>query len=288
MLELIFGTKTKIKLLQALAASDKPMTRYELATLTRSGLRSTYEQIEELIALGVLKEIVNGRSKVALDTEFPLYDSVRSLLLLSMEYLRTSKDVLLAIDRICGDNYYIGAFTAARQKISPVDYDPPIYMVNIMEEHYKRLYPRLKTLGKLANVRVYEESMGESGDITIILRSCESIPPDVIRAEFLGAEVWMTSVERGIIECLLGETPFTSYGVYLSLLQNRLDDALDIDYFKKLAEENDVLPLVLAIMSKFNELMGKDLFELKPEEKTKARARFDEKEIRHAVNTVMG
>ena len=40
---------------------------------------------------------------------------------------QNSQDVLAAVDRICGDNCYIGAFTAARQKINPVDYDPPVY-----------------------------------------------------------------------------------------------------------------------------------------------------------------
>ncbi len=288
MLELIFGTRTKIKLLHALSVSGRAMTRNELVGTTHSGMRSTYEQVEELIALGVLVEKVNGRSKVALDPEFPLYESMRDLLLLSAEYLRTSQDVLAAVDRICGDNYYIGTFTAARQKISPVDYDPPIYVVNILKGHYKRLYPRLKTLGKLANIKVYDKSMGESGDVTIILRVCESIPPDVIRIDFFGAEVWMASIERGIIECLTMETPFTLYGVYLSLLQNRLDNALDIVYLKRLAEEEGILPLVLAIMSKFNELMGKELFELTPEEKRTAKGRVDEKEIKHTVNTVRG
>jgi hypothetical protein len=288
MLELIFGTRTKIKLLQALAASGRPMTRNELAGKTHSGMRSTYEQVEELIALGVLKETVNGRSKVAIDPEFPLYESMRDLLLLGAEYLCTPQDVLAAVHRICGDNYYIGAFTAARQRITPVDYDPPIYLVNILKEHYKRLCPRIKALGKLANIKVYEKNMGEAGDITIITRACESIPPDIIRTDFLGAEVWIASIERGIIECLTGITPFTSYGVYLSLLQNRLDNALDIVYFKKLAEEEEVLPLVFAIMSKFNDFMGKNFFELTLEEKENARGRVDEKEIKHAVNTVMG
>jgi hypothetical protein len=288
MLELIFGTRTKIKLLQALAASDKTMMRNELAKVTSSGLRSTYEQVEELIALGVLVEKVNGRSKVALDPEFPLYESIRDLLLLSAEYFRTSQDVLVAVHRICGDNYYVGAFTAARQKITPVDYDPSVYMINILKENYKRLYPRLKTLGRLANIKVYEKNIGEAGDINIILRICESIPPDIIRTDFLGAEVWMASIERGIIECLTMETPFTLYGVYLSLLQNRLDNALDIVYLKRLAEEEGILPLVLAIMSKFNELMGKELFELASEEKRKAKGRVEEKELKHAVNTVMG
>ncbi len=288
MLELIFGTKTKIRLLQGLAQSNRPMTRNELAIMTSSGLRSTYEQVEELIALGVLKETVNGRSKVALDPEFPLHESLRDILLLSGGYLRTPQDVLMAVDRICGDNYYIGSFTASRQKISPIDYDPPIYVVNILKEQYKRLYPRLKALGKLANIKVYEKSMGEAGDITIITYACESIPPDVIRTDFMGVEVWIASVERGIIECLTSETPFTLYGVYLALLQNRLDNVLDTVYLKKLAEEEGFLPLILAVMSKFNEVSGKRLFEITEREKSMVEGRVDEKEIKYSINTVMG
>ncbi len=288
MLDLIFGTKTKIKLLQALVETNKPMTRNELVKMADSGIRSTYEQVEELIALGVLKETVNGRIRVALDTEFPLYESLRDLILLSKEYLRTSQDVLAALDRVCGDNYYLGSFTAARQNISPVDYDPPIYAVNILKSHYKRLNLRLMALGKLANIRVYEEKIGEAGDITIITFACESIPPDIIRSDFLGAGVWIATVERGIIECIDRETPFTLYGAYLALLQNRLDNVLDIVNLKKLAEEEGCLPLMLSVMSKFNKIAGKEIFELTEKEKSIAQDRVDEKEIRHALNTVMG
>jgi len=289
MLELIFGTRTKVKLLRVLSATDTPMTRNELARVTRSGIRSTYGQVDELIALGVLKEIKNKRSRVALNRDFPLYDALRDLLLLSGEYLGTAKDVLAAVDRICGDKYYIGAFTAARQRITPVDYDPPIYVVSILKEHFKRLHSYLRTLGKLANIKVYEkELIGEPGEITIIADSCESIPPDVVRTDFLGAEVWIASVERGIIECLAGKTPFTLYGAYLVLLQNRLDNALDIAFLKKLAKEGNCLPQVLAVMLKFNKITGKELFEITDEEKSMAQARVDEKEVKHAVNTVMG
>ncbi len=41
-------------------------------------------------------------------------------------------------------------------------------------------------------------------------------------------------------------------------------------------------------MSKFNEFMCEDLFDLTPEEERKARGIVDEKEIKHAVNTVRG
>ncbi|MCX9009944.1 MAG: hypothetical protein OIN66_02370 [Candidatus Methanoperedens sp.] len=290
MLELIFGTRTKVRLLQLLAASRSPMTRNELARITHSGIRSTYTQIEELIAIGVLKETENGRSRVVLDPEFPFYDSIRDMLLSSRDYPGTPQDVLKLVDRICGDNYYLGAFTAARQSITPIDYDPPVYMINILKKQYRRLYPRLKALGKLPNIRVYEKT-GEAGETTIIANACESIPPDVKRVDYLNVEVWIASTERGIIECLARKTPFTLYGTYLALLQNRLDNVIDLAYLRKLAMEENCMPLVLAIMSEFNEVSSRDIFELTEEEKkmaSSAKKMVDTKEIKHAINTVMG
>ncbi|PWB51230.1 MAG: hypothetical protein C3F06_10450 [Candidatus Methanoperedenaceae archaeon] len=290
MLELLLGTRTKVKLLKVLAASGDPMTRNELAHITHSGNRSTYEQIEELIAIGVLKEIENGRSRLALDPEFPFYDSIRDLFLSVRDYPGIPQDILKMVDRICKDNYYLGAFTAARQKITPIDYDPPIYMVNILKKFYPGLSPRVMALGKLPGVRAYE-NMGEAGEMTIIPNTCENIPPDVKRIDHLNVEVWIASVERGIIECLTRKTPFTKYGTYLALLQNRLDNAINLEYFRKLAAEENCLPRVLAVMLEFNEISGKEIFPLTQEDKSmasKATSAVDKKEIKHAINTVMG
>jgi hypothetical protein len=289
-LELIFGTRTKIKILQILAAIETPLTRNEVVRLSHSGIRSIYEQIEELIAIGILKEIKNGHSKVTLDPEFPFYDIFRDLLLLSRDYFSTPNDVLKSIDKICGDNYYLGGFTAARQKIIPIDYDPPIYMVNILKNQFQKLYPRIKVLGKIPNIKV-NTNMDELKEITIFINTCETIPPDVKRVDFLNVEVWIASVEWGIIECLIRKTPFTFYGTYLVLLQNRLDDVLDLIYFKKLAEEENCLPLILAIMSEFNNILSKEIFEITEKEKNiahRAKSAVNEKEIKHAINTVMG
>jgi hypothetical protein len=41
-------------------------------------------------------------------------------------------------------------------------------------------------------------------------------------------------------------------------------------------------------MVKFNEIAGKELFEITEEEKSIAHAWVDEKEVKHAVNMVMG
>jgi hypothetical protein len=290
MLELLLGTRTKVRLLKILAASGNPMTRNELARITHSGTRSTYEQIEELIAIGVLKEIENGHCRLALDPEFPFYDSIRDLFLSGRDYPGIPQDILKLVDRICGDNYYLGAFTAARQRITPVDYDPQIYMVNILKKPYPGLSPRIKVLGKLPGVRVYEK-IGEAGEMTIITNACENIPPDVKRIDYLNVDVWIASVERGIIECLTGKTPFMLYGTYLGLLQNMLDNVIDLAYFRKLAVEENCLALVLSVMSEFNEVSGKEIFPLTEEERSMARkgkAIIDKKEIKHTINTVMG
>ncbi len=289
MLELLLGTRTKVRLLQLLAESGEgaPMTRNELARATKSGIRSTYEQVEELIAIGALKE--TGR-KVVLAPEFPFYDALRELLLSSKNYPGTAQDVLGLVDMNCGDKYYIGAFTAARQAITPVDYDPSTYVVRILKKFYPKLYPRIRALGKLPGVKVEENPMTGGEVATLVVEACESIPPDVKRVDFLGTGVWMASIERGIVECLVaGNTTFTIYGTYLALLQNGIEKAVDLPYLKKLAKDANILPGVLAVMLEFNDASGRDIFELSENEKVVARrATADKNEIRRAINTVIG
>lgn len=292
MLELLLGTRTKVRLLQLLAESEAPMTRNELAKATNSGIRSTYEQVEELIAIGALKEA--GR-RVVLEPEFPFYDTLRELLLSSKNYPSTAQDVLGLVDKNCGDKYYIGSFTAARQAITPVDYDPTTYVVRILKKSYPKFYPRIRALGKLpgVEVEVKEKTMtGDAGDVaTLVVAACESIPPDVKRVDFLGTQVWMASIERGIVECLAGDTAFTIYGAYLALLLNGMEGAIDLPYLKKLAEDGNSLPHALAAMLEFNDASGRDVFELTENEKAVARkagGAVDKKEIRHAINTVIG
>jgi hypothetical protein len=288
MLEAVLGTRAKVRMLRALATAGHPLTRHELARAARSGMRSTYEQVEELLALGVVREVAGPRTRVELDPEFPLHDELRGLLLSEGDLLGTAGDILAAVDRICGDGYYIGAFTAARARITPVDYDPPFYLVNVLEAGWARLCPRLRALGRLDNVRVGEDGTDGTGDVTLILASCSKIPSDAARTQVRGADVWLCSAERGIVECLARKTPFSEYGAYLALLQNRVDGVLDVKRLCNLANEENVLPRLLAVTAALDRAAGKTLFGLGKIIARGEKGAVNEKEIQNAVNTVMG
>ena len=288
MLEAVLGTRAKVRMLRALATAGAPLTRHELALAARSGMRSTYEQVEELLALGVVRELPGPRTRVELESEFPLHDELRGLLLAEGDLLSTVGDILSAVDRICGDGYYIGAFTAARATITPVDYDPPFYLVNVLEAGWARLSPRLRALGRLDNIRVGEKGTDGTGDVTLVLARCQKIPPDAARTRVQGADVWLCSVERGIVECLARKTPFSDYGTYLALLQNRLDGALDTKRLCDTAREENVLQKLLAVAAALDRAAGKRLFGLGGRKSRAEGGAVNEKEIRNAVNTVMG
>jgi len=287
-LEIALGTRAKVRMLCALAAASHPLTRNELARAAGSGMRSTYEQVEELVAIGVLREVGDGPVRLALDEQFPLHADLRNLLLMDKDLLRTAGDILEAVDRICGDSYYIGAFTAARARITPIDYDPPIYIVNLLDSRWARLAPRLRALGKLDNVLVGEKRLEQTGEVSLLLWPCPEIPSDAVRGNVQGAGVWLCSVERGVVECLARKTPFSEYGAYLAILQNRIAGALDLGMLQELAAGEGALPRLLAVAEALDRATGKNLFGLRGRQKRDAWRTVDEKEIRNAVNTVMG
>jgi hypothetical protein len=272
-------------MLCALAVASHPLTRNELARAAGSGIRSTYEQVEELVALGVLREV---GVRLALDEQSPLHVDLRNLLLVDKDLMRTAGEILAAVERICGDSYYIGAFTAARARITPIDYDPPIYIVNLLDSGMKRRVPRLRALGRLDNVTVGEKMPEKPRDISILLRPCPRIPPDVVRGKIQGTDVWLCSVERGIVECLDWDSPFSEYGAYLVLLQNRMERVLDLKRLLEIAEKEGALTRLVAAMEALDRAAGKKLFGFGGRHGRAAKRNVDEKQARDAVNTVMG
>ncbi len=257
MLTSIFGTKTKVKLIQILAGSHIPRTRRELARIANTGMKSTYTQIEELVGLGVVRYIDNGlRKRVELNPEFPLYDSILDIILASKTFEFGLPEILRRIDDICGDDYYIGHFIAAKNLITPIDYDSPVVVVNILKDVYDR---HMKRLGGLKDI---------SPQSKLVFSETSNMPVDIYRGEVLGVEIWLASIERGAVECLADETRnITTYGSYLILVQNAIDGTMDIKRLKKIASESHMRSRLLAIMYKFNVLTDQELFPLTANEK---------------------
>jgi len=280
MLELIFGTKTKAKILGELAQSNKERTRKELVELTGCGVRSVYGQVEDLITLEVLRQEKKGRNKLTLNPEFPLYLDIKNIALAAIDYKKgLMKNILGVIDGIFGDNYYVGFFTAASRRITPIDYNPEIYVINVLKDVCEEGVRKLKVFDKLPEIDVNREN---DGMIKIHSLECKSIPDDVIRDEIQGNEVWICSIERGIVECFTDRgTYFSRYGCCLSLLQNSIDHVIDEKILLSIAEEEGIKDRMIELMGSFNYLLGRNLFGVKPR-------KMHIKEVREAVNTISG
>lgn len=269
LLEILFGTRTKIKIIAALVRSKNPRSRHELVKECGS-TQGVYEQVEELIGVGALKE-EGGR--ISLNPEFPLYDDVSNLFVMGEIYLRDLKSVLDRIGELLGDEYYVGGFLAARQSIVPIDYDTDAVMLNVLglDDRIKR---RLHALSRASGFR-------------LIVKPAERIPEDVVKQSIYGSDIWIAGVERGVVEALAGND-CTTYGAYLVLLQNLSEGALLKEKLLEVAHEYAMESEVLSILNAINCEAGRDLVPLSGDEKMKAKRLANITEIRNAINTVFG
>ncbi|PKK81315.1 MAG: hypothetical protein CVT47_03085 [Thermoplasmata archaeon HGW-Thermoplasmata-2] len=273
LLETIFGTKTKIRIISALASSETPKTRHELAKESGGSLARAYEQIEELIGAGVLKD-ENG--KITLDDSFPFYDAVKDLFIASAGHLSGIRGALVRIDALLGDGYYVGGFWAARQSMVPIDYDTDALLVNVLEFNAKK-ERRLLAVSQISGIK-------------IAARSIERMPKDVVRLKAFGAETWIAGAERGTVEALLLKD-CSAYGAYLVLLQNLMEGIVRKEKLLESAKEYGIEDFVLALLGAINTEAGKVLVALSAAEKKKAKkasGKVDGKELKNAVNTVLG
>lgn len=278
MLELIFGTKTKTRILAELSTSGTAKTRNELVKQTGCGIRGVYEQIDELLTLNVLKETKNGSRKIQLNPEHPLHQDIKNINLLALDYKKDIlKNILGTVDSILKDEYYLGFYTAARKKITPIDYDPQIYTLKILNKEYDKAIKKLKIFNGLKEIGVQKDGL-----IQIIPLKCKQIPKDVVREELFNNEIWICSIERGIVECFTKENKyFSRYGSCLVLLQNKMEDTLNEKLLVEIAQEEDIKDELIKTMGYFNYLLKKRLFNAEPK-KTPL------KEVSQAVNTVIG
>lgn len=272
LLETIFGTKTKIRIITALASADEPKTRNQIVQECGGSVQGIYEQIEELIGAGIIKEENN---KVSLDKDFPFYDDITNLILVTKSYLTDMKSVLSRIDEILSDGYYMGGFWGARQKIIPIDYETKSLRINILALN-KKIKKRLIALSSIS-------------ELNFILKNIEKMPKDVICAELFGAEIWVASIERGIIESLQFED-CSAYGAYLVMIQNLIDRTVEKEKLMEISKEYGLHEKILAALQAINKIAGRNIVPLTPDEEKIAKrpSKTEMKAIKDAINTVIG
>ena len=269
-LESILGTKTKIRILDIVTTFGGPMKRNRIVKERGGSMHGTYEQIEELIGAGVLKE---EDSRISYNDSFPFLDDLKNLILSSSGYLRQLQDVLRRLDILFKDRYYVGGFLAGRKNIVPLDYDTSTVLFCVLE-FTKRDELRIKGLD---GASAYE----------LIGQPLEQMPKDIARDQVFGVEVWIASAERGIVESFT-QKDCTSYAAYLILLQNLMDSDLDLKRLKNVASAYGQWETIAAAIYRFSERTSvsipSDIVQLGREHRSLAEA----KEIDMAMNTVLG
>ncbi|HHD15292.1 MAG TPA: hypothetical protein ENK47_01125 [Euryarchaeota archaeon] len=266
-IEQLLGTRTKIRILKVLITDNGHLSRNRLVGLTRTGIRSVYEQTDQLIALGALKET---EGKISIDQDFPYLDQLRDLLFLSEDYMNNIQTVLRSIDRILGIDYYITGYASACQNGMPIDVDERSILV-MVKEHNKRKERMLQTIKDCTNLKVG-------------WRPTNIIPEDVKRETLFGVEVWISSVERGMVDSIkLDECDH--YPIFLLLVQNIVNGSIDLQKIMEYAEDQDMDhifgPAILAISDRLSDI---DLpINIKKGEDPEIR-----KSVNLALNTVLG
>lgn len=268
-LQQLLGTNTKIRIFQVLFIEPEGLSRHALSKEAGTGIGPLYEQVDQLIALGALKE---EEDRIFVDDEFPFHDTLMDLVLNTADFLDDQGSVLEILDRINGDGYYLTGYAGACQNGPPIDYDISSIMIAVLD---------LETRKKRKM-----QSISECSKVDVRWFKTDRIPDDVRRDMVFGTEIWLASIERSLVDChAMGECE--PYPIVLLLVQNMVDGSVDIEKLMKLAQEAGCSVFFEKVMIELSnsklgipeELLGR----MKAGSDTNI-----ERVVKSALNTVMG
>ena len=218
-LQQLLGTNTKIRIFQVLFIEPEGLSRHALSKEVGTGIGPLYEQVDQLIALGAIRE---EKERIIMDDGFPFHDTLMDLVLNTADHLDDQGKVLEILDRINGDGYYLTGYTGACQNGPPIDYDRPSIMIAVLDLDTRK--------------RRKMRSISECSDVDIRWFKTEMIPDDVRRDTVSGAEIWLASLERSMVDCHAMEE-CEPYPIVLLLIQNMVDGSVDIEKLMRIARE---------------------------------------------------
>ena len=285
MLEIILGSKTKIRAIETMIAEGKPLTRHEVVKKTGSGLRTVYEQIEELETIGIV--VRDQKRRYTLNENYSMADTIHSLTLLA---LQVKEDFLTHIVTIIHDklhpNYYLGGYTAAIQLMTPIDFHIPLTDIRVTAEGEKKAKTLTRTLGKLREIQVGAKPPKRE-NIWLRLTKVREIPEYVSLREINGQKCNITGVEHGIIE-MWQEKIMTDYEKALILIQNKDEGILNEKELIAIGKEHKkTLKEIGGTMAQVNQKIKEKMFNLPPG-KFNPREGLPVKAIEAAVGTLWG
>jgi hypothetical protein len=219
LLEMILGTKTKVRMLEHLITTNQAISRHALSKALATGIGPVYKASDELIALGVLKE-VDG--KLEMDQDFPDINALTQLITSGRDYYGYLHYILRRIDRVFGDRYYLTGYLAACQNGSPIDHEQDTAMIAALDQD--------------ARLQRYQRTLCEASNTDLRWIKIKNIGRDVKRMNIYGNEIWIASFERGLVDSLAkGECGV--YPVALLLLQSAFKNKIEWTYLAQLAAE---------------------------------------------------
>jgi len=148
----LLGTTTKVRIIEKLVIEPGMCSRHELYKKILGGIGPTYQQIDQLIALGIVKET---KGKIELDPTFPFYDDIANLIISTTEYLNDHRILLDRINILFGTEYYITGYIAACQNGPPIDHEQNSVLIAILNlDQNNRWSNYLKTLAEVSSIKM--------------------------------------------------------------------------------------------------------------------------------------
>ena len=272
----LLGTGTKVRILEHLFLDPTPVSTHALSKKISNSIGPVYEQVDQLIALGVLKEV--GK-KITPDESYPFHDDIMSIVTSTTQYMDI-RTLLDRVDSLFGDGYYITGYLAARQNGQPVDHDQDSALIAIL--HPRPRYSR------------FLSALSAVAPADVLWYAVNTIPVDITRQDIYGATIWIASTERGLIDCILHHDCST-YVVALLLLQNFMENTMDLSKLLMIAEGCGVGEIPVILLSEFSRIAGNIPIPFEKLNVKEARAKMPDPELsalidasEKAYNTLMG
>lgn len=271
----LLGTATKVKIFEQLCMDPTPLTKHALSKQISNSIGPIYEQVDQLIALGALKEVNRG---IMLDGSYPFYDDIVSIVTSTAHYM-DMRILLDRIDSLLKSGYYITGYLAARQNGPPVDHEQDSALVAV-----------LNPTSRYSN---YLMTISAVSPTDLKWHGIDTVPNDITRQDVYGSTIWIASLERGLIDCVVHQDCST-YVIALLLLQNIMDRTVDTPRLLQMASGYGVGEILIMFMSEFNRIAEDDLVSLEATAVSEARKRLDSHQLsdiidaaENAFNTLM-
>jgi hypothetical protein len=257
----IFGSRTKIRIIGTLARIPGGMTRNAVRLELETSTTRVYEQMEQLKALGVLRE---DGGLYALDDRFPFHDLIAEAAVALDGYFDDPGTLLARVDDLFSDGYFLTGFAAATARLTPIDYEMQSLRIGLLRPTGRQM----TALDTLDRASVYDVS-GFPVD---------RVPDDVERTDLYNTPVWCAGLERSVLDCLTSKECST-YGAYLVFCHYVLEGGPDVERLAAVARETGAVDLAGTLLW---QISGTDLgvpF---------GKAAFSQKDLDSALNTIRG